>query len=365
MRTALALARRGLGRVSPNPAVGCVILGPDGAVAGRGWTQPGGRPHAETEALRRAGDAARGGTAYVSFEPCAHHGQTGPCAEALIKAGISRVVVATEDPDPRVSGKGIGRLQEEGIDVRIGIGRRDAERLNAGFLLRITEGRPLVTLKCATTLDGRIATHSGDSQWITGEIARSWAHGLRASHDAILIGAATVRTDDPELTCRLPGMEGYSPIRVVLDSRLTTPLTGHLVRTASERPTWVITVKNAAPDRKDAFIDCGVEVIEVPHDDGGRPEVMEALTTLGERGVTRVLVEGGGQVTAALLRVGAVDRIAWFRAPGIIGGDGVPVAEGFGVDRLGEMARFERRWGFGAGIDTLEIFERVGGAGRH
>jgi diaminohydroxyphosphoribosylaminopyrimidine deaminase/5-amino-6-(5-phosphoribosylamino)uracil reductase len=365
MMTALALARRGLGRVSPNPAVGCVVLDSRGAVVGRGWTQPGGRPHAETEALARAGDAARGGTAYVSLEPCAHHGVTPPCADALVAAGIARAVIATEDPDPRVSGAGISRLQDAGIETRVGVGRRDAERLNAGFLKRITAGRPLVTLKCATTLDGRIATHSGDSQWITGEIARTWAHGLRASHDAILTGASTVRIDDPELTCRLPGMGGLTPLRVVMDTRLTTPLTANLVSTAKQHATCLITVKDANDERKAVFIDCGVEVIEVRPDDGGRPDAEAALEVLAERGMTRVLVEGGGQVAAALLRANAIDRIAWFRAPAVIGGDGIPVAAGFGVESISDMPRFERRWGFTAGADSLEIFERLGGAGRH
>ena len=365
MMAALALARRGLGRVSPNPAVGCVVLDSGGAVAGRGWTRPGGRPHGETEALRRAGDAARGGTAYVSLEPCAHHGETPPCADALVEAGIARAVIATEDPDPRVSGAGIARLEKAGIEVRVGVGRRDAERLNAGFMKRVTEGRPLVTLKCATTLDGRIATHTGESQWITGEIARSWGHGLRACHDAVLTGASTVRADDPELTCRLQGMETFSPLRVVLDSRLTTPLTSKLVVTAEDHPTWIMTLAGAEHDRKSAFVDCGVEVIEVAADDGGRPDAGAALGILAERGVTRVLAEGGGQVAAALLRAGAVDRIAWFRAPVIIGGDGVPVAEAFGVDGLGQMAAFERRHSFSAGRDCLEIYEREGGVGRY
>jgi diaminohydroxyphosphoribosylaminopyrimidine deaminase/5-amino-6-(5-phosphoribosylamino)uracil reductase len=365
MMAALALARRGLGRVSPNPAVGCVVLDSDGAVAGRGWTRPGGRPHGETEALRRAGDAARGGTAYVSLEPCAHHGETPPCADALIEAGIARAVIATEDPDPRVSGAGIARLEKAGIEVRVGVGRRDAERLNAGFMKRVTEGRPLVTLKCATTLDGRIATHTGESQWITGEVARSWGHGLRACHDAVLTGASTVRADDPELTCRLQGMGTFSPLRVVLDSRLTTPLTSKLVVTAEDHPTWIMTLAGADHDRKSAFVDCGVEVIEVSAGDGGRPDVGAALGILAERGVTRVLAEGGGGVAAALLGAGAVDRIAWFRAPTIIGGDGVPVAEAFGVDGLGQMAAFERRHSFSAGRDCLEIYEREGGVGRH
>lgn len=365
MNAALALARRGLGRVSPNPAVGCVVVDSNGVVAGRGWTQPSGRPHAETEALRRAAGSAKGGTAYVSLEPCAHHGKTPPCADSLIAAGIARVVIAAEDPDSRVSGAGIQRLQEAGIDVRVGVCRRDAERLNAGFMKRVVEGVPLVTLKCATSIDGRIATHSGESQWITGDLARSWGHGLRASHDAILTGAATVRADDPEFTCRLPGMESYSPLRVVMDTRLTTPLTSELVATVEIHPTWIITVAGADRDRKSAFLDCGVEVFEVEADEGGRPAVASALGVLAEKGVTRVLAEGGGQLAAALLRAHVVDRIAWFRAPFIMGGDGVPAVEAFGVDGLAQMAAFERRQIFSVGRDSLEIYEREGGAGRH
>ena len=365
MMTALALARRGLGRVAPNPAVGCVIVDSDGAVAGRGWTQPGGRPHGETEALRRAGDAARGGTAYVSLEPCAHHGETPPCADALIEGGIGRCVIATEDPDPRVAGGGIERIRNAGVDVRVGICRLDAERLNAGFIKRVTQGRPLVTLKCATTLDGRIATHSGESQWITGDVARNWTHGLRAAHDAVVTGVATVRADDPELTCRLQGMIDYSPIRVVLDSRLTTPLTSKLIMTAQTPPTWLITVANANRDRKRAFVDCGVEIIEVAEDGGGRPDIDAALSALAKRGITRVLAEGGGGMAAALLGAGAVDRIAWFRSPDILGGDGVPMAQAFGVDKLSELASFERCYSLAAGRDNLEIYERSGGVAGH
>ena len=365
MMTALALARRGLGRVAPNPAVGCVIVDADGVVAGRGWTQPGGRPHGETEALRKAGDAARGGTAYVSLEPCSHHGVTPPCADALIEAGIHRCVIATEDPDPRVAGGGIERIRNAGLEVRIGLCRLDAERLNAGFIKRVIQGRPLVTLKCATTMDGRIATRSGQSQWITGEVARNWAHGLRANHDAVLTGASTVRADDPQLTCRLQGMADYSPIRVVLDSRLTTPLTSKLVMTAATHPTWLITVADADRDRTRAFADCGVEIIEVAIDSGGRPDVDAALGALADRGLTRVLGEGGGRVAAALLGAGAVDRIAWFRAPDIMGGDGIPMVDAFGVDKLSELVSFERRHSLAAGRDILEIYERVGGAAGH
>jgi diaminohydroxyphosphoribosylaminopyrimidine deaminase/5-amino-6-(5-phosphoribosylamino)uracil reductase len=360
MTAALTLARRGLGRVWPNPAVGCIIVGADGEVVGRGWTQPGGRPHAETEALRRAGDAAKGGTAYVSLEPCSHVGKTGPCTDALIRAGVARVVAATEDPDPRVAGEGLEKLRAAGVDVRVGVARIDAERLNVGFFRRVLDGRPFVTAKLATTMDGRVATHSGESRWITGEMARAWGHALRATQDALITGSATVRTDDPELTCRLPGMAETSPVRVVMDSRLTTPLTSKIVATAAQLPTWLFTCEGAPHDRRDAFIDCGVEVIEVPPDDGGRPEVGATLRALADRGITRVMVEGGPNIMATFFRAGAVDRIAWFRAASLIGGDGLPAIDAFGVDRLDQMRHFVRRRTLACAPDMLEIYERAG-----
>ncbi len=204
MRAALALARRGLGRTWPNPAVGCVLV-KEGRVVGRGWTQRGGRPHAEAEALRRAAGAAKGATAYVSLEPCSHHGKTPPCAEALIAAGISRAVIAMEDPDPRVAGRGLGALREAGIEVTPGIGEAEAREINEGFFLRLEKNRPLVTLKLAMTLDGRIATRTGESRWITGEPARARSHLLRAQHDGVMVGSGTVLADDPLLNVRLPG----------------------------------------------------------------------------------------------------------------------------------------------------------------
>ena len=222
MAVALRLAERGLGSAWPNPAVGCVLVR-DGRVVGRGWTQPGGRPHGEVEALRRAGDAALGATAYVSLEPCAHYGRTPPCTMALLQAGMRRVVAATVDPDPRVDGRGIEQLRQAGVEVSVGLCRAEAEAINAGFILRVRAGRPLVTLKLATSLDGRIATRSGESQWITGEQARARGHLLRASHDAIMIGSGTALADDPALTCRLPGLEDRSPVRIVLDGRLASP----------------------------------------------------------------------------------------------------------------------------------------------
>ena len=217
MGAALALASRGIGNVWPNPAVGCLIVRDD-IIVGRGWTRPGGRPHAETEALQQAGEAARGATAYVTLEPCAHHGKTPPCADALIAAGVARVVVALDDPDDRVNGRGLTRLSEAGIAVDVGVCADKARSLNAGFLTRVTLDRPFVAIKAATSLDGRIATGTGESQWITGEAARRRGHLLRATHDAIMIGRGTLERDDPALTCRLPGLEARSPVRVVLDS---------------------------------------------------------------------------------------------------------------------------------------------------
>jgi len=358
MALALALAKRGLGTVAPNPAVGCVIV-KDGRIVGRGWTRRGGRPHAETEALRRAGAAARGATAYVSLEPCAHHGETPPCADALVAAGIARAVVAATDPDHRVNGRGIGRLEDAGIDVATGLLAAEAEDVNAGFFLRVREGRPLVTLKLATSLDGRIATHTGESRWITGEAARRFAHLLRAKHDAILVGARTVAADDPELTCRLPGLEARSPVRIVVDGHLSLPLTAKLVATAQTVPTVVITLSNAPVERRRALEDLGLALIDAEPDSSGYIDMGDMLRKLGAHGITRVLCEGGAHVAAALLRAGLVDRLAWFRAPIVIGGDGIPAAEAFGVDAL-TMARAFRRTGSRAlGPDAMDAYVRA------
>jgi diaminohydroxyphosphoribosylaminopyrimidine deaminase/5-amino-6-(5-phosphoribosylamino)uracil reductase len=361
MAAALALARRGLGRTWPNPAVGCVLVATDGAkdvVIARGWTQPGGRPHAEVEALNRAGPAARGATAYVSLEPCAHHGKTPPCADALIAAGVARVVAAIEDPDPRVAGGGIARLRDAGITVTVGVDAAEAREVNAGFLMRLNEGRPLVTLKAATTLDGRIATHAGESRWITGEAARQRAHLLRAEHDAIMVGTGTAVADDPHLTCRLPGLEDRSPVRVVLDRRLRLPLTANLVATARATPTWLVTLAGGDAARARAYSECGVEVIEVAADDSGNLSLPDVLRRLGERGLTRVLAEGGSHLSAALLQARLVDRIAWFRSAALIGGDGLPATQAFGVDGLDHMPRFVPTGRIPVGDDVLETYRR-------
>ena len=359
MRAALSLARRGLGIVWPNPAVGCVLVNHSGntdRIVGRGWTQPGGRPHAETEALARAGAAAKGATAYVSLEPCNHQGETPPCSEALIAAGVARVVAAIEDPDPRVSGGGLSRLAEAGVEVACGLCRREAEDLNAGFLMRVRNGRPLVTLKTATTMDGRIATRSGESQWITGPEARAQGHRLRAEHDAIMVGVGTAAADDPSLTCRLPGLEDRSPVRIVVDARLRLPLTAQLVKTAQAVPTWVIARDDADRQRAAALRDLGVELIELAGTASGYPDPKESLERLAERGITRILVEGGATLGAVLLRDRLVDRIAWFRSAGIMGADGVPAVEAYGVDALDAMARFDRLSVMRLGDDILETF---------
>jgi diaminohydroxyphosphoribosylaminopyrimidine deaminase/5-amino-6-(5-phosphoribosylamino)uracil reductase len=341
MRAALGLARRGLGNVWPNPAVGCVIV-KDGRVVGRGWTQPGGRPHAETEALARAGDAAQGATAYVTLEPCAHHGKTPPCAEALVAAGLARVVVALDDPDPRVAGRGLARLREAGIAVETGLCEAEAAELNAGFLMRVGSGRPLVTLKLATSLDGRIATASGESRWITGPPARERAHLLRAEHDAILVGTETVITDDPELTCRVPGLAGRSPVRVVLDRRLRIPATAKLFAAPPAAPVWLVTAATPDQVRKARLRDRGVEIIEIEQDGPDGLDLPAVLAALGGRGLTRLLVEGGGRLAGALLRQRLVDRLAWFHAPLLIGGDGVPAVAPLGFAALAEAPEFER-----------------------
>ena len=358
MAMALDLAARGLGNVAPNPAVGCVIVR-DGRVVGRGWTQPGGRPHAETEALSRAGPVAQGATAYVTLEPCSHHGHTPPCAEALAKAGVTRVVVATKDPDPRVDGRGISILQNAGIVVDIGVGAEAARRVNAGFISRSTRRRPLVTLKLATTLDGRIATHSGESHWITGEVSRAWSHRLRAGHDAVMVGSRTAIIDDPDLTCRLPGLDTRQPVRVVVDSRLRLPLTARLVATATKVPTWLVTVRRADPARVQAFRRAGVEVMEVGEHPVGMIDPAQAFKGLAERGITRVLVEGGARLASSLFQADLVDRLEWFRAASVIGGDGVPAVEAFGVDHLTQRRQFRRIDIRFSGDDVLETFERA------
>ncbi len=366
MRAALALARRGMGNCWPNPEVGCVLV-KDGRVIGRAVTAPGGRPHAETLALRMAGEAARGATAYVTLEPCCHVGKTGPCAEALIAAGVARVVIGATDPDPRVNGGGIARLRAAGIAVEQGLLQAEAEAVAAGFFSRVRLGRPLVTLKLASTLDGRIATSAGESRWITGETARHVAHALRGSHDAVMVGVGTMLADDPDLTCRLAGYKQVPMVRVVLDSDLRTPVTARVIATARQDPTWLLTRHQVDPQRKRTFAESGTDVIQVPDSSpavGGEEEqravsLPGGLRALGSRGINRLLVEGGSRLAASLLAADLVDRIAWFHAPAVMGGDGLPAAQGFGSGRLAAMPRFVRTRVAPVGEDVLTELARA------
>ena len=325
MGVALMLARRALGNTASNPAVGCVVARRrDGRVRvlSRAHTGAGGRPHAETEALRRAGEAARGASAYVTLEPCAHQGQTPACAEALIDAGIARVVSALEDPDPRVQGRGHRRLRQAGIAVETGLLAGQARRLNAGYLLHRTRGLPLVILKLAASLDGRIAT------------------GLRACCDAVLIGSGCALADDPMLTCRLEGMARRSPIRVVADTRLRLPAESRLAKSAAEFPLWILTRADAPAERRRALQQLGALLLDVPAGEGGNGlDLPRALALLAQRGVTRLLVEGGARLATSLLRAGLVHRLQWFRAPMLLGGDGLAAIGDLGIADIAAAPR--------------------------
>ena len=353
MRHALALGQRGLGRTGANPSVGCVIVADSGRIVGRGRTSDGGRPHAEVNALAQAGGAARGACAYVTLEPCAQVTNTPSCAEALIAAGVARVLVAVGDPDARTNGRGIAKLRAAGIDVVTGVLEQQAVESHAGFFKRTNAARPLVTLKIAQSLDGKTAAASGDSKWITGEEARRFGHLLRAQNDAILVGINTALADDPELTCRLPGLETYSPIRVVLDTRLRLSVGSKLALTATKRPTIVFTSSSSGGDVLRAL---GVEVVQVARDAPGRPDLGAMLTELANRKVTRLLVEGGATVHAAFLDRGLADRLEIFTAPITLGEAGHSAIDALAALTLDEAARFHRVAKRSLGADLLESF---------
>ncbi|MCC1491737.1 bifunctional diaminohydroxyphosphoribosylaminopyrimidine deaminase/5-amino-6-(5-phosphoribosylamino)uracil reductase RibD [Cognatishimia sp. F0-27] len=328
---ALALGRRGMGQTWPNPAVGCVLVR-EGRIVGRGWTQPGGRPHAETQALAMAGDAARGATAYVTLEPCAHHGQTPPCVDALIDAGIARVVAPLADSDPRVSGQGFDRLRAAGIAVETGVMADVAMRDHAGFFLRIEQGRPFVTLKLALSLDGRIATATGESRWITGPAARRAVHALRARHDAVMVGGGTARADNPALTVRGLGV-ARQPVRVVATRFLDVPLMGQLAQTARDIPVWLLHGPGVRAETARAWEGLGATLLPVAKA-GGRIDPSDMLQALGAQGLTRVFCEGGGQLAASLLAADLVDELHVFTAGVALGAEGVPGLGALGVEKL-------------------------------
>jgi diaminohydroxyphosphoribosylaminopyrimidine deaminase/5-amino-6-(5-phosphoribosylamino)uracil reductase len=360
MALAIALGKRGLGRVWPNPAVGCVLVR-DGIVVGRGWTQPGGRPHAETEALARAGTTARGATAYVSLEPCAHHGKTPPCAAALIAAGVARVVTAVTDPDPRVAGGGHAMLRAAGIEVTTDVLQAEARQANAGFLSRMTRGRPHLTLKLATSIDGRIATATGESQWITGPAARRVVHAMRASHDAVLVGGGTARADDPSLTVRGLGTD-HQPVRIVAVRRLDLPTDGKLYRDISAAPVWLCHGADAAEARCRVWRERGARLLEVPALHGRQLDPASMLAALGEAGITRVFCEGGGALAASLLGAGLVDDLVTFTAGLGLGAEGTPGIGAMGLDRLAAAQRFRLVALRAIGPDALALWRPEGAA---
>ena len=355
MSLALALGRRGQGRTAPNPAVGCVIV-KDNRIVGRGWTKPGGRPHAETEALAQAGDAAQGATAYVTLEPCAHHGNTPPCAEALVAAGINRVVVAMQDSDGRVNGQGIAILRDAGVSVTTGICEAQAEADHLGFTLRTEQGRPLVTLKLASSFDGRIATGTGQSQWITGPQSRRWVHAMRARHDAVMVGGGTARHDDPSLTVRGMG-DMPQPARVVVSRRLDLPLMSQIAQTAREVPVILCHGRDADPMLQNTWRDLGATLLPCATS-GSQLDPHDMLQQLGAHGLTRVFCEGGGALAASLIEADLVDQLIGFTAGIAIGAEGLPSLGALGLDKLDAAQRFALKSVTRTGNDVCHVWMR-------
>ena len=358
MARALNLAERALGSVAPNPAVGCIIV-KDGELLGKGYTQKGGRPHAETQALMRAGAGAEGADIYITLEPCAHEGETPPCVDALIAAKPERVICALSDPDSRVSGKGIEKLRAHNIEVIENVLQEEASFLNQGYLLHRTQIRPLITLKTGSTLDGRISTLTGNSRWITNKQARAQTHSLRSSYDAVIIGSRTSLGDNPELTCRLNGLENRTPIRVVADSHLSIPLTSKLVNSAQDYPLWIMCREDSDPVRRKALEESGAKLFNTAVEEKtGMLSTRDIVSILAEQGITRLLIEGGAHLSASFLRAGLIDRIYWFSAPKIIGADGTATFSAMGFERLADAPSFAPLWRQNLGDNSLTLMER-------
>ncbi|HMF24875.1 MAG TPA: bifunctional diaminohydroxyphosphoribosylaminopyrimidine deaminase/5-amino-6-(5-phosphoribosylamino)uracil reductase RibD [Pseudolabrys sp.] len=355
MRLALTLGRRNLGRTWPNPAVGAVIV-KDGAIVGRGWTQQGGRPHAEVEALRHAKKAAQGATMYVTLEPCSHQGKTPPCADAIARSGIARVVSALEDPNPEVAGKGHERLRARSVAVDIGTCAEEARRVHVGHFTRITRGRPHVTLKLAISADGKAGLAGRRQAAISGEATRERVFQMRAASDAILVGIGTVLSDDPQLTCRLPGMFERSPVRVVLDAKLRLPLATSVVATVRETPTWVFTSHKPSAIAEEILQQKGCKVFRVDDSDGNL-DLQQVLNLLAEQGITRLMIEGGPIVAASFVAADLVDEAILLRGKKPIGPSGIDPLEGMSLDRL--TSRLTPLGNEKLGVDTIENFARV------
>lgn len=357
MSLALALGRRGLGNTWPNPAVGAVVV-KNGEIAGRGWTQPGGRPHAETEALRRAGAAARGATLYATLEPCSHHGKTPPCADAIIAAGIARVVSAIEDPNPEVAGQGYARLRAAGIVVEDGLMAQEAAHDHDGHIRRIRDHRPHVTLKLAISADGKVGLAGRKPVAITGEAANARVHLMRAMHDAILTGIGTALSDDPLLTCRLPGMEKRSPVRAVLDRDLRLPVSSRLVSTARDVPVWVIAAADAPSETEAGLRQAGIDILRSKVGANGI-DLGSALRLLADKGITRLLVEGGPRVAASFLNADLLDEAVLLRGPETIGLSGIDALEGLPLDALTASPRLTLSGQDMLGPDMIQFYERT------
>ena len=359
MKMALRLARRGLGQVFPNPAVGCVLVKNESTchVVGRGWTQPGGRPHAEVEAIRRAGKLAHGSTAYITLEPCNHFGKTSPCTTALIKAGIKKVYIATKDPDKRVSGRGIKALQEAGVTVMLGLLKSEAKILNAGFFSRIKHNRPLISWKVASSIDGKIATNSGESKWITNNLSRTHGHLLRAENDAILTSARTIKIDNPQLTCRLPGMEKRSPQPVVIDQNLKIPTVSNLFK-QNQKP-WIYAATDACCQKKDRLEQLGAQIFLIPKDSNKKLNLTEVASHLAQKGITRVLIECGGVLASSFLNENLIDKIFWFRSSKLIGNKGLSAVGELNVTRIEDAMQFSPEETTSLDNDCLSVFQRI------
>jgi diaminohydroxyphosphoribosylaminopyrimidine deaminase/5-amino-6-(5-phosphoribosylamino)uracil reductase len=355
MQLAFTLGRRGLGNTWPNPSVGAVIV-KDGVIVGRGWTQPGGRPHAEVEALRQAKKVAQGATLYTTLEPCSHQGKTPPCADAIIKAGIARLVSALEDPNPEVAGQGHDKLRFKGIAVDVGLGADEAQRVHAGHIMRVTKGRPHVLLKLAVSADGKAGLAGRKPAAITGDAARLRVFQMRAASDAVLVGIGTVLSDNPQLTCRLPGLYERSPVRVVLDATLKLPLSTAVVATVREVPTWVFTSSKPSAVAEEILQQKGCKVFRIG-DVEGRLDLDEVLKVLAGEGITRLMVEGGPRVAGALAAAHLVDELALLRGEKTIGATGIEALEGMPLDGLTGQLHSRGREKIGA--DTLETFERA------
>jgi diaminohydroxyphosphoribosylaminopyrimidine deaminase/5-amino-6-(5-phosphoribosylamino)uracil reductase len=358
MAQALVLARRGLGLTWPNPSVGALVVAPSGEIVGRGWTAPGGRPHAEAVALEHAGERAKGATTYVTLEPCAHQGRGMACTDAILAAGLSRAVVALRDPDPRTSGRGIERLREAGVRVTEGVLASEAALVALGHLLRVTRGRPAVTLKLAVGSDGLVPRGDGAPVWVTGPDARAHGHLLRARSDAILVGRGTIFADDPALTCRLPGMACRSPVRVVLDRRLRTPPEAHIFEDVMV-PVWLICAADEPHPNAAALEERGAEIVPVPVDAEGLIAIDDTLETLAHRGITRVLVEGGPSVARAFLEADLIDDAVVYQGPQPAGAEGLLPFASEGLDLLIGSGDFTLAGSRAFGGDRMTSWRRI------